>query len=401
MNILYVCNDMELGGSPVGIVTEAAELKKRGHNIYVISKGGALEEQLKIKGIEHVRENLPGYSGVINPSNKTQLLKNSCINMLKCIRNFRITKSIHTINKVIKSKKIDVIYSCQPGPTQAVHLAAKMNKVPFIIRVQHVILNEFPPIAYKKVVRDSAGISVITKEIQSKLKEFYKIKDKEISIIPTGVDLSKFENVKNDKNIQKPNDIELKPNQQVVLNVSTHGGAKYLPILNLAKSMEYLGKRYSDLVCVLVGDGDNHHKIQEEADRVNAVLGRKAIYLVGSKKDVRPYLKIADMGLGVGRVAMEMLVSGSALICASHQAFGGLLKKENIDEIAGYNFSGRNTTQVSSVENIIQSVEEYMNLSAEEQELLKEFGKQYMLENYSLSTIIDTTEQLLYKCMNK
>lgn len=402
MNILYICNSMQMGGSPMGIITEIKELIKDNNNIIVVSKGGELEKELEKMKVKHFTENVPIFSKPYEPLNKKQVFKFSAENILKSLRRLRIFKTVNLVEKLIREYKIDVIYSCQPGPTQVAHIASLRTGVPFIIRVQHILLNEFPPILYKKVVKDSSMISVITKEIKYKLENFYGILDKEIRVIPTGVDLNSYLDIENDENIIFPSDLKGKiENKTVILSISTHAKSKYLPILNLCKAMEKIYESNNNVVCVLVGDGECRNIIEEEANRINLKVGKEIIILVGSKQDVRPYLKVSNIGLGVGRVAMEMLSSKMALVCSSHQAFGGLFTEENSDEISAYNFSGRNTKNISSSENIEKEIVKYLNLNEDEKEKLEIFGRTFIKSRYTLDVIIKDTKDMFNDVINR
>lgn len=400
MNILYMCNDMSRSGSPIGILTEAKELIKRGHKVSVISNFGPLVTELKKAGINYYEIMVPCHYSSIEPITKKDMILNSLFLLTKVylknlIKIFIKNKwsDILKLKKIILEEKFDCIIACQPGSVQVAHVVSKLTKIPFIIRVQHKLVNEFPPLFYKKVVQDSSKISVITKEIEEKLIKFYKITPDKIKIIPTGVDLEKFKNLFKDEELLKK--YKQDKEDKILLNVSAHYPGKTMPIINLIKAIDELYIENKNLKLVLVGGGVEHERIQKVATEVNEKYSSKIIFCEGNQKNIVPFLSVADLGFGVGRSAMEMLTSGLNLICASHQGYGGLFTKENSEEIANFNFSGRNTSEKATVENLKKDILKYLKLKESKKNELKEFGSNFVLENYFLTNIIDETEKIL------
>lgn len=401
MNILYLINELELGGSQLGAIKEITELSKRGHNITVISRNGSLKETFKkvSKRVEVVSLPMYGFAGEIK--NKRQFAKNNFTNLLKSIRRLRLPRSVINVVNIIKEEKIDVIYSCQPGPSQVAHIASKITCVPFVMRVQHILANEFGPLFYKNVVNDSYKVSVITEEISEYLNHNYNIDRERICIIPTCIELDQYLNVKSESYTNDIKQLGIKETDTVIVSITTHREDKMMPVKSLIAAVKKLNIENVKIKCILVGDGPCQNIVEELSKEVNENIGESIIFTVGKQMNLQPFLKIADLGVGVGRCAMEFLASGNALVCASHQAFGGLFTKENYESISGYNFSGRNTINTSNDENMYNAIKQYINMTVDEKENIKKFGQEFMMTNYSTKTIIDNIEKLLYDSINK
>ncbi|MHB8619600.1 MAG: glycosyltransferase, partial [Chloroflexota bacterium] len=55
MRILFVTNFMDVGGIETSLIQLAPELKRRGHEVSVLSSGGVLERELEQQQVPHVR----------------------------------------------------------------------------------------------------------------------------------------------------------------------------------------------------------------------------------------------------------------------------------------------------------------------------------------------------------
>lgn len=395
MNILYLINELQLGGSQLGAIKEIKHLAERGHNITVVARDGELKSRFNDISYKVDIVTLPIFGLPIQMKSKKDKIKNTTINTLRSVRRLRLPRAIIRVKNIIERDNIDIIYSCQPGPSQVAHIVSKITKVPFIVRVQHILSNEFPMMFHKKVISDAYAISVITDEIKDFLKTQFSIGDTRIDIIPTCIEVDKYIDAKNLRYDELREELDIKDEDIVIVSIATHREDKMKPILSLINSVEKLNNQNRAVKCILVGDGSYQKEVCDIADRINTKHNSKIVIPVGKQMDLNPYLSIADLGIGVGRCAMELLASGNALICASHQGFGGLFTKDISDQIAKYNFSGRNTDETSNEENIYKAIVAYLDMENEERHELGKFGKKFINENYSVNKIINNTEQIL------
>ncbi len=72
---------------------------------------------------------------------------------------------------------------------------------------------------------------------------------------------------------------------------------------------------------VVVGDGNAFEKINREASRINAGLGRRAVILTGAMHDPRPAYAGADIMLAMGGSALRALAHGKPLIVLGERGF--------------------------------------------------------------------------------
>ncbi|WP_409404991.1 glycosyltransferase [Priestia megaterium] len=386
MNILYINNDMGISGSPKAILTEVVELKKRGHKVVVVSRYGELVEDLKSNNIIHYEVDLPIMG-------KAQIINNSKITLSENLRFFknlfqknRFFNSYFKLKKIILEEEIDIIQAHQPGPSLVGYFAAKKMSCPLVIRVQHILRNEFPSPFYRKIVRYASQVSVITEEVRDYMINIYNIKSSKIKIIPTLVDFQGSAPLI-DRNNQRNCQGKIK-----LLTVTTLGSAKYQSVLNLIQAVQKLHDSGNECELTIVGDGDFRTHIEKEIKKNNQ---EGYIKMMGAQKDVTPFYDTTDVVVGVGRVAMEALYYGKLLICCSHFSYAGIFSEENASAISAYNFSGRNYPGDSlDYLNIYKDLERFSKLSQHEYESMSKFNKAFFEEKFRAEQIGEDTEKL-------
>lgn len=387
MNILYVCNDMGIGGSQKAILTEIEQLTKLGHQVIVASRDGVLISELNKYNVKHYVVKFPNIGGNEKRDENGFTLRESIRNLYS-ISKTNVFRNINTLRKISKMHEIDVVKSHQPGPTLIAYLSFKKLNIPILIRVQHILRNEFPPPMYKKIIDYSSGISVITEEVKRYLLKTYNVNEKLLTIIPNQIILDKnnFEVDDTSNHIYK------------VLTVTRLAEDKYNSVIALLRAIHLLKKNY-EIKLTIVGDGPKMKDIHDEIVKLGLI---KNVDLVGSQKNVGPYYVNSDVIVGVGRVAMEALYFGKILLCCSHFAYGGIFNEENSELNCNYNFSGRNY-QGSELDHykIAKDLEWVINASDERIIAMKNFNQSFFKLKYDHNVITQNLESKLKSIVRK
>jgi len=378
---------MSVSGSPKAITTEVKLLKEQGHHLVVVNRGGPLVKDVESSDIKHYTLKLPimGYSN-IGGIEKTSLKERLYIAKFNLIKG-RFFSSVYQLNQIVKREKIDIIQAHQPGPSLVGYCVAKMNNIPFILRVQHILMNEFPPLFYKKVVEYSSKVSVITPEVKNHLVTIYGLEENKISVIPTAVKMSGRQMSRNHEELKEDKPLK-------ILTVTTFGPTKYHSVLELIKAVDLLVQNGINCELTIVGDGPHREDIEKQIERSDAKT-KKVIKMEGQQSSVERYFIKTDVVVGVGRVAMEALYFGKPLLCCSHFSYAGLFDEKNAKTISNYNFSGRNFNKDSLDYRLIyQDLEKIAHMSAENRNRLSEFNMDYFDEHYDATKIAQKTESL-------
>jgi len=121
------------------------------------------------------------------------------------------------------------------------------------------------------------------------------------------------------------------------LDVSKEAGLTYS-----LRAFENLAMRRCDVEFLIAGDGVRRDGIQNEADALNARVGRNAVRLLGSVVEVGAFLARNEVNIGVGRCAFESMALGKPTLVVGNTGFAGVVEPETLEQLAYYNLSGRN-----------------------------------------------------------
>lgn len=89
-NILLITPRLDIGGEELSTIAVAEELKKRGHNVYYMSSGGPLREELWKKRINYLQGKVDGRSVI------------------------GIMRGLFAIRKMLKEYDIDIVHASEP-----------------------------------------------------------------------------------------------------------------------------------------------------------------------------------------------------------------------------------------------------------------------------------------------
>lgn len=99
-------------------------------------------------------------------------------------------------------------------------------------------------------------------------------------------------------------------------------------------------------------------------------------------------MNMADVAVGVGRVALEAMAMEKPVIIAGEAGFMGILNMQNFGEAKRHNFSGRDSVMKTDATNMAKSIIELLN----DQELRKQlglFGRQVVAKHFSIEVMTD------------
>lgn len=106
--------------------------------------------------------------------------------------------------------------------------------------------------------------------------------------------------------------------------------ADFMKSDSLVRSIEVVGRLglRHPLRLLIVGDGAARTRLQRQADRVNADLGREAVTLTGAMLDPRPAYQAADIVIGMGGSALRGMAYAKPLVVVGEHGFATPLNAE-------------------------------------------------------------------------
>ena len=159
MKIAQILPELNVGGVETGTVDLAKALKKQGDEPYVISNGGALEEELIKAGIPHLK--LPVHR--------------------KSITSLALIKKLHAF---IEQERIDIIHARSRVPAWLAYLAVRRTNCDFITTCHGYYSKHF----FSRVMGWGKRVIAISHSIGRRMIDDFGVSPDRVTLIHRGVD---------------------------------------------------------------------------------------------------------------------------------------------------------------------------------------------------------------------
>lgn len=309
-----------------GLVTSEVMLKKGleklGHEVYVVTAN--LESfQYEYDEEEHILR-IPGIPTGIYDSRLTSVYPLKAVNM-------------------IKNWNLDIIHSqTEFAIGTFARLMSYQLDIPLVHTYHtmyedyiHYITKGYFDKSSKKIVeyltlfycdKTASELIVPTKKTYDLFKEKYQV-DRNIHIIPTGIELERFykENIDSDKVEKLRKKLKLKKNDFVGIFIGRLGQEKN--VIFLLDVMKDLVSQYPSLKLLIVGDGPDYDEykriIKEYKIEKNVIMTGKVAW-----EEVPYYYHLSDIFLTAshtetqGLTVIEAMASGVVPVCVEDESFG-------------------------------------------------------------------------------
>ncbi|MBC7329541.1 glycosyltransferase family 4 protein [bacterium] len=287
------------GGAQLGVLLLAKNLPKFGYDVLVATGlEGELIGQAKKEGI-------PLY---LIPSLKRD------------VSPFHDILALFQIISLLRKKKPAILHTHTSKAGFLGRIAGRICRVPVIVYSPrgHVFSGYFSPLKTKifwlceklTLKMCDAFVCLTDEERREWIK--YGFNHPRMSVIPSGVEIERFENPKISPLSLRKN-LGIGEEEKVVGFIGRLApvkGARYLLLAG-----EILTKRYPNFVLLFVGDGEE----REELERMARERGIRALFL-GNREDVEDFYHISDLVVvpslneAFGRVVVEAWSAGKAVV---------------------------------------------------------------------------------------
>ena len=284
MNILVaVFHFPPMSGGGSVISSEIVDsLSKQGHNIFVVVPKinwkkirfePVLDSRIKIIRVKTPLEN--------NIKFAARLCKNN------------LKKEIET---VCKNNSIELIFSIFHPFHRVPHAAVKVGqklKIPTLIKIDDAIYakssgikslqHRIENLSNRKILQNANKVFVVNESVKKIIINEYKIRERNISVIPNGIDLKKFEN----KNRNKQN-----------FTIVFSGVMYYHRGIDiLLDSISKVVLKIPNIKVTLLGDGPEMKKLKEISQKKNLIDNIEFKGWV-NRNDIPNYLDVSSIGIG-------------------------------------------------------------------------------------------------------
>lgn len=353
MKILMATNSLDIGGAETHIIELVKELKRRGHDIVVVSTGGVYVEELEEAGIRHIKA--PLNSRTLGP----------------------MQQSYRVLKKAIREEKPDVVHAHARIPGFLCGLLHKRHTFAFVTTCHGV----YQTAGVLKLLSNWGERSLaVSEDVRDYLIREYGIPSEHISLTINGIDTDRFSQKITGEKIRRELGLGEAP---VVGHVSRLDQAASHAARQLIALAPRLSAEIPGVRILMIGGGDVYEELLARAKQVNEAIGRECVVLTGARTDVNDLLAACDLFVGVSRAALEAMAAGKSVVLSGAQGHTGLLVPELLGKAMDTNFCCR-TDPVSTEDQLFEAIRSAMALPAEKRRELGEFGRQVILEHYSV-----------------
>ena len=167
MNILYLTNHLNIGGISSYVLTLAAGIKKRGHNVYIASSGGQLLSSFITEGIIYIPIPI-----------KT-----------KSEASYKLLISKFKLLKYIKEKNIEIIHANTRVTQVLSFLIQRYCGRPYVSTCHGFFKKRF----FRRIFPCWGNrVIAISESVKEHLIRDFQVKEEDVVVIHNGIDVDRF-----------------------------------------------------------------------------------------------------------------------------------------------------------------------------------------------------------------
>ena len=371
LTVLLALMALDAGGAETHAVSLAKQLKKRGVHVIVASHGGKLTKALESSDIKHYT--LP-------------LDRKSPLNLIY---------SIKGLKEIVNKHGVDIIHAHARIPAWVSQWVSFMTGCPYITTSHGIYSTGW---GMGLITTWGRKVIAVSEDVKKHLINGFKVSSDKISVIPNGIDLEQF-NPKTDSSMVQQQ-LGLKQEDLKIIYISRLMGARGEIALKLIQAMPRIEEVFPTVKLVVVGEGDKYEAISQLAADYNSKTKENKVIVTGARLDTPLLMNMADVAVGVGRVALEAMAMEKPVIIAGEAGFMGILSPENFERAKKHNFSGRGSEMKTNAANIAEAIKELLN----DQNLRKKlgtFGRQEVAKYFSIETMTDEVLKVYHQVIEE
>ncbi len=353
--ILMALTRFEIGGAETHVLELSLELQRMGYHVVVVSNGGVYEKNLEEAGIRHYK--IPLHSKAP----------------------FRVLQSLHRLRKVIKQEQIRIVHAHGRIPAFLCGVLNKFMKFTFVTTAHWVFDTSH---GLKYVSNWGKKVMAVSEDIKTYLMENYHTHPADIYVTINGIDTEKF--CKTADTASVISEFSLSEESRKIVYISRMDADRAQVAFQLVEIAPEIVKICPNVEIVIVGDGDVFDKLQNKTEEINQKLGSRKIILTGGRTDIYKFAALGDVFIGVSRSALEAMACEKPVIVAGNEGYIGIFDEDKLPCAVETNFCCRGLAP-SSCEALLADVTTLLTNSEEENARLGQFGRQVILNSYSLS----------------
>jgi glycosyltransferase involved in cell wall biosynthesis len=241
MKILMATMSMDIGGAETHLLELCKELKRRGHEVFLLSKGGRYADILEGFGVRH-------YTVPMHNKNPLNLIK-----------------SYRLIKRTVRENDIKLIHAHARIPMLLCGILAKRLKIRFVTTAHFTFnLAWF----YKRLTNWGEKTLAVSEDLKRYLMDNYQLPEADITVTVNGIDTDIFSKG-DDEGLRR--ELGLKASDFIILNLNRMDGMMTRPTHALLNGAAELHIINPNVKMVLVGKGDDLERVKARADEINGI----------------------------------------------------------------------------------------------------------------------------------
>ena len=160
----------------------------------------------------------------------------------------------------------------------------------------------------------------------------------------------------------------------------------------LIEAMPKLCEKHPDFELVIVGAGNDYDRLCAEAEKCNALLGRRAVILTGGRTDINNFIACADVFIGVSRAALEAMAMSKPTVLAGNEGYIGAFDESRLETGIQTNFCCRGCEE-STPDKLYSDIAYILDKTPAEREKMGNYNRSVILDLYSAKKMADDCEK--------
>ncbi len=355
MKLLFAAMQLSLGGAETHIFELAVALTRRGHQVTIVSAGGALEKDLRRAGVRCIHAPLGGRE----PAN------------LLC--------AALILQALIQPDRFDLIHAHARIPAFLCAPIARRVGIP-MVTTAHGIYRITPLL--RRLTAWGDGTLAVSCSIKEMLLRAYGLPEPSVSLTVNGIDTDRFSPDPTDKNTSRTHRLVH------VSRLSPDSDAAAAALIRIAPRLR---AAFPDFTLTVAGDGTSLAALKRQAADL------PYIRFLGARTDIPDLLRQADAFVGVSRAALEAMATGLPTVLSGNRGQLGLFRPQIARAARMSNFCGG--AKDFSDDALFASVCRALSLSPDERRDMAEYNRQTVLKEYSVKHMADDAEAMYRKVL--
>jgi len=354
MKILFVVFQALLGGHVLSSLTVAREMQSRGHEVVFAGKEGQL--------LQVISQTIPFFPidiPIMHGDRQTYFT-------------WRSLGAVRDLRQLIKEQQVDLVHAFDASSYFHCYPAASLEGVPVLCTLCGGIDPYYNLPAAPRLI-------VFSEEQKAKMVDYYHWDFAKVEVVRTRLDLGRMLAPEARLEPELFRQARLIPDLPKLMMVSSFDHTKIESIYNVMEAVESLLNQGMRLQAVFIGGkGELHDEARRRGEAINSRFGSDTVVLTGPVVDAFKLLQEATVVIGVGRSAFEGMVYGKPTVVVGSNGFAGVVDPECIDDIAYFNFSGRNKSTAVPASVLAAEISALLE-DAEKAAAVGSFGQEFVM----------------------